>query len=458
MKPAYEKAAKSLSGLAKVAAINCDEESNKPFCGSMGVQSFPTLKIVRPGKKAGRPNVEDYNGERSAKAIVSTIKDKISNHVKRVADKDLDEWLTKDNATAKAILFSDKGTTSPLLKALAIDFLGSVSLAQIRNKEATAVQTFGVSSYPTFLLLPGGTADAIVYSGEMTKEAMISFLSQVASPNPDPAPRKPKPKSSKSSSSKDSKKSAKASSAFSQSSASHKSADSASAKASQTGETLEEASNPTESPNPRIVTDDAQKPIQVPDIAPMVPSLSDLDSLQQSCLTKKSGLCILALLPSTESANSAALTSLSEIRHKHTQRGGKLFPFYSVSASSAGTLRTELSLKPGALEIIAVNGKKGWVKKLGESTSHDAIESWIDAIRMGEGKKDELPESLMVESVTTEEAPKQKAQPASGGPIFDANGPLGVQVEELSQEDVDKIMAQAKAQAGQAAEKEHDEL
>lgn len=37
LKPAYEKAAKSLTGLAKVAAVNCDEEMNKPFCGQMGV-------------------------------------------------------------------------------------------------------------------------------------------------------------------------------------------------------------------------------------------------------------------------------------------------------------------------------------------------------------------------------------------------------------------------------------
>lgn len=419
--------------------------------------SFPTLKIVQPGKKPGRPNVEDYNGERSAKAIVGAIKEKIPNHVKRVADKDLDDWLEKDNATAKAILFSDKGTTSPLLKALAIDFLGSVSVAQIRNNQATAVETFGVTSYPTFLLLPGGAADAITYSGEMTKEAMTSFLSQVAAPNPDPAPKAAKAKSSKSSAPKNSKKSAKASSEFSQSSASHKFADSASAKASQTAETLEEASNPTASPDPRIVTDDAQKPIQVPDIAPGIPSLSSLESLQQSCLTKKSGLCILALLPSEESTDSAALTSLSEIRHKHTQRGGKLFPFYSVPASSAATLRTELGLKADALEIVAVNAKKAWVKKLGESTSHEAIESWIDAIRMGEGAKDKLPESLVVEPVAAEEAPKQKAKPAAGGPQFnfDPDGPLGVQVEELTQADVDRMMAQAKAKA---AEKEHDEL
>ena len=55
LKPAFEKAAKSLSGLVKVAAVNCDEEANKPLCGQMGVQGFPTLKIVRPGKKAASP-------------------------------------------------------------------------------------------------------------------------------------------------------------------------------------------------------------------------------------------------------------------------------------------------------------------------------------------------------------------------------------------------------------------
>ena len=81
LKPAYEKAAKSLSGLAKVGAVDCDDESNKPFCGSMGVQGFPTLKIVKPGKKPGKPMVVAYRGGRNAKAIVDAVIDKIPNHV-----------------------------------------------------------------------------------------------------------------------------------------------------------------------------------------------------------------------------------------------------------------------------------------------------------------------------------------------------------------------------------------
>src|SRR2546430_15435214 len=92
LKPAYEKAAKSLAGLAKVAAVNCDDDANKAFCGSMGVQGFPTLKIIRPGKKAGKPAVEDYQGGRSAKAIVDAVIERIPNHVKRVQDEGLEAW------------------------------------------------------------------------------------------------------------------------------------------------------------------------------------------------------------------------------------------------------------------------------------------------------------------------------------------------------------------------------
>jgi len=46
LKPAYEKAAKSLTGLAKVAAVNCDDEENKPFCGSTCLDQPRVRKTV----------------------------------------------------------------------------------------------------------------------------------------------------------------------------------------------------------------------------------------------------------------------------------------------------------------------------------------------------------------------------------------------------------------------------
>ncbi|RHZ56918.1 putative disulfide isomerase [Aspergillus thermomutatus] len=402
LKPAYEKAAKNLEGLAKVAAVNCDDDANKPLCGRMGVQGFPTLKIVTPSKKPGKPRVEDYQGARSAKAIVDAVVDRIPNHVKKVTDKDLDQWLSEDKEAPKAILFTEKGTTSALLKAVAIEFLGSIKVGQIRNKESNAVEKFGVQEFPTLVLVPGGDKEPIIYDGELKKQAIVEFLSQVAAPNPDPTPASTEAKSSKST------KSSKP-------------------KTPKTSTILnEEAENlkPTESPDPKIVPDDAteSKPAQVPIQVPPIAILPTAETLEAACLQPTSGTCVLALLPEPSEADAEvpspakeALASLSEIAHKHAQRKSKLFPFYSVPAINSGakTLRAGLGLSEDqtSVEIIALNGRRGWWRRYDASESKDygavSVEAWIDAIRLGEGSKSKLPEGVIVEQ--KEEAEKETA-------------------------------------------------
>ncbi|GFF52406.1 putative protein disulfide-isomerase DDB_G0275025 [Aspergillus udagawae] len=406
LKPAYEKAAKNLEGLAKVAAVNCDDDANKPLCGRMGVQGFPTLKIVTPSKKPGKPKVEDYQGARSAKAIVDAVVDRIPNHVKKVTDKDLNQWLSEDKEAPKAILFTEKGTTSALLKAVAIEFLGSIKVGQIRNKESDAVEKFGVKEFPTLVLVPGGDKEPIIYDGELKKQAIIEFLSQVAAPNPDPVPASTEAKSSKSKSTKSTK----------------------SAKSPKSSTILnEEAENlkPTESPDPKVVPDDAteSKPAQVPIQAPPIPVLPTAEALEAACLTPTSGTCVLALLPEPREADAEvagpakeALASLSEIAHKHALRKSKLFPFYSVPAVNSGakTLRAGLGLSEDqtSVEIIALNGRRGWWRRYDASESQDygavSVEAWIDAIRLGEGSKSKLPEGVLVEQ--TKEGDKEAAK------------------------------------------------
>ncbi|GIC93993.1 putative disulfide isomerase [Aspergillus udagawae] len=406
LKPAYEKAAKNLEGLAKVAAVNCDDDANKPLCGRMGVQGFPTLKIVTPSKKPGKPKVEDYQGARSAKAIVDAVVDRIPNHVKKVTDKDLNQWLSEDKEAPKAILFTEKGTTSALLKAVAIEFLGSIKVGQIRNKESDAVEKFGVKEFPTLVLVPGGDKEPIIYDGELKKQAIVEFLSQVAAPNPDPVPASTEAKSSKSKSTKSTK----------------------SAKSPKSSTILnEEAENlkPTESPDPKVVPDDAteSKPAQVPIQAPPIPVLPTAEALEAACLTPTSGTCVLALLPEPREADAEvagpakeALASLSEIAHKHALRKSKLFPFYSVPAVNSGakTLRAGLGLSEDqtSVEIIALNGRRGWWRRYDASESQDygavSVEAWIDAIRLGEGSKSKLPEGVLVEQ--TKEGDKEAAK------------------------------------------------
>lgn len=417
----------------------------------MGVQGFPTLKIVKPGNKPGKPSVEEYQGQRSAQAIVDTMVDKIPNHVKWVSDKGLEEWLAEGNDTAKAVLFTDKGTISALLRSLAIDFLGSISVAQIRDKEKNAVELFGVSKFPTLLVLPGGTKDAFVYDGKMKKEAMLTFLSQVAPPNPDPpaaAATSSKPKSS----SIDKESASSVSSAFSKASASHASAESDANKATATSETLEDATPPTESPDPNIVTDDTQKPVAIPKGPPMLEMLETEAALNKACLAKKSHTCILALLPTRPNPEEdpllpltarTALASLGHVSSKHHTKGqkGGLFPFYAVPAANEGAekLRDALGLKGDTdVELVATNAKRGWFKRFeGSDYEMDAVEAWVDAIRMGEGKKGELPEGVVVEEVA-EEVSSEEAEPVKIN-IEDLKSGMGdlpveIEVEEVHDE------------------------
>ena len=372
LKPAYEKVAKNLAGLAKVAAVNCDDDANKPFCGSMGVQGFPTLKIVRPKKGGGKPIVTDYQGPRTATAIVDAVVQQINNYVVRIEDKSLDKFLNDKNETAKAILFTEKGTTSALLKSLAIDFSDVITIGQVRNKETKAVETFGISKFPTFILLPGGDAPGIVYDGEMKKEALVKFLSQAGQPNPDCPPPK-----AKSNGDKD-KKSAKAS------------------EKKPSTKPYEKAS--TASAESKVETATQEAPVIVETALP-IPTINSHEKLVKECLNEKSHTCVLAFVSSSEDKKAKkALSSLSQLAHKHAQSKRKLFPFFEVPTKDnegvVSVLRTlELT---GDVELVAVNARRGWWRHYEASDfDHESIESWIDAIRMSEGTKKKLPEGII---------------------------------------------------------------
>lgn len=426
----------------KLAAVNCDEEENKQFCGSMGVKGFPTLKIVKPGKKSGSPMVEDYNGPREAKAIIDTMVGKIPNHVKKVTDKDLEAFLSENNATAKAILFTEKGTTSALLKAVAVDFLGSITVGQIRSKEAAAVELFGITKFPSLILLPGGDAEGIVYDGEMKKDAIVSFLAQVAPPNPDPAPAKVKMPSKKAD-----KKAEKAKESFESASSSHQASEASSGAASATEETMEEAFQPTESPEP--AQEPKEKPIVLPEVAPPIPKLATAEELVAACLMEKSSTCIIAFVPAVhDEAATKALSSLAEIAHKHSQAKRKLFPFYEVTDDITDISSMKKSLGwSGEVEIVAINRKRGWYRGYeSKDLSIEAVETWIDQIRMGEGTRHRLPDPILTEKVpnpaATEQPIEERAhEAASEEPAAEPNPEATA--EKLAEEEIDEPEATA---------------
>lgn len=424
----------------------------------MGIKGFPTLKTVKPTLSHGKPIIADYQGARTAAGIIEAVKGIIPNHVKRITDKGLNDWLKESNDTAKAILFSDKGTTSALIKVLASHFYGNMPFAQIRDKDTVAVATFGIEKYPTLLVLPGGTAPVVIYDGQLEKTAMAEFLGKYAAPATPPRqdskqnPLKDKKKRSSSKPAQSSTKSSKASS-------SQDTAKATESAASATTITLEDPNQATPSPDPIVAPEDAATPVSIPNIPPPLSQLESPRALKAQCLGPKTSTCIVALLPpSTElestlpNAATIAQASLSEIEQKHKNRGAHIFPFFAIPASNSASedLRSGLGLKGNEVEVVAVNGRRSWYKKFDSAKGFGfvEIEGWIDEIRLGEGKKEKLPEGLVVETVEKEPEPS----------ILDSiknNLPDGLKVEmveDLSEEGIADILRKDAEQARAAGE------
>ncbi|KAH6887746.1 PDI protein A prpA [Thelonectria olida] len=398
LKPAYEQVAKKLDGIAKVAAIDCDDEMNKQFCGMQGVKGFPTLKIVRPGKKYGRPVVEDYQGERTAAAISNALASKVNNHVTRVTASELDGFL--EGEKPKAIFFSSKGTTTPLLRSIAIDFLDVISVAQIRDKETAAVKKFGIEKFPSLILISGKDAEPIHYDGALEKKAIVKFLSQAGEPNPDPAPLKKNGKSkaeekTKSSKAKKSEKSSKAEKKEKPTKAEKKEKASKASKAAEEKEREDVQSQASSSSS----TTETTAPTAIPSIVPLA-SLKTQEELNKQCLDRKSHTCLLVFHPSEETlTREKASSTLSHINTKYVHSGRHLFPFYSISTDSeAGTSLPKALELDGEVTLVAVNARRGWWRQYQGDFGLHSVESWIDAIRMGEGSKNKLPKGVVVDT------------------------------------------------------------
>ncbi|KAI4268673.1 MAG: hypothetical protein LQ337_007712 [Flavoplaca oasis] len=146
----------------------------------------------------------------------------------------------------------------------------------------------------------------------------------------------------------------------------------------------------------------------MPDLPPPIPSLIERSLLEKTCLGPKTTTCILALLPPASGPDAAtlppdataALASLAEIREKHNERGGKLFPFFSIPAvnEGQGILKDALKLSDKDIELVAINARRGWWRRFeGEGYGIHSVESWVDAIRLGEGAKEKLPEGVIAE-------------------------------------------------------------
>jgi protein disulfide-isomerase A6 len=186
--PQYKKAAEKLKGLAKVVAVNCDEDTNKRICGQMGIQGFPTVKVFHPtsvdptGVKPTRQTITDYQGPRSAKPIVDFVLGKVIDVVKKIHNTEEMDAFINDTTFTRAILFTNKMKTPILFQSLALQYSKRILLGEVKDSVTEVVSKYNIEKFPSVVVFNKDTTEPIVYDGIMKHQGISEFFDKYAPP------------------------------------------------------------------------------------------------------------------------------------------------------------------------------------------------------------------------------------------------------------------------------------
>lgn len=157
LNPEYDKAASDLKHLVYFGAVDVEHHRNlasavqKKY--NFQVSGVPTIKLLSPGG-----GIEDFPGERNAKALKAAAYKAMPSFVDVVGIAKLDGWLAKGSSDVrKAVLFSAKGTVTPLFKGLSSEFRGRIAFAQVatdlKGSGADLALRFGLEQLPALVAL-----------------------------------------------------------------------------------------------------------------------------------------------------------------------------------------------------------------------------------------------------------------------------------------------------------------
>ncbi|KAK3814347.1 MAG: hypothetical protein J3Q66DRAFT_346289 [Benniella sp.] len=187
--PHYKAAAKNLQGIVKMGAVDCDDDKNRAVCAQYDIKGFPTIKVFRPSRtgKKGVKYPEDYQGERSAKAIVNHLVGLIPNDIQLVTSNpstekkiiNINEFVA-DESEPRALLFTAKLTSSNMYKGLATDMKDKMIVGEMRAPNDQVLSQFNIASLPSLVVFPKGSQEPIAFTGELKREPILEFFSQYA--------------------------------------------------------------------------------------------------------------------------------------------------------------------------------------------------------------------------------------------------------------------------------------
>ncbi|KAJ2858815.1 hypothetical protein GGI22_003219 [Coemansia erecta] len=194
LEPKYELAAKRAAGIAKFYAVDCDNDSNRGLCARFNVQGFPTIKVFSEKRtKRGNRKSVDYQGERSARAMVRYARSVLPNFSKKLNDGALSAFVT-GTKLPKAVLFTDRTKTGDLWKGISAQFDKQVDFAQVSSPEKTTLDKLGVAELPAIVAFPNFAEPEYseAYSGEIKYQPLAEFIKRISTGKMDQSPGSPR--------------------------------------------------------------------------------------------------------------------------------------------------------------------------------------------------------------------------------------------------------------------------
>ena len=160
--------ANKLYGIIKLAAVNCEEEEE--LCEEYQISSHPTI-LYFPDNTALKHEV--YKGEKNYKKISDFTVSKMQNFVRFVSTNNYEEYLATEEDSIKILLFTEKKSTPPLLKALSKEFKGKIVFGEVRSSDTGLVNDFNIQTFPT---LVGISDPNSYYSGDYNRDKLEKWV------------------------------------------------------------------------------------------------------------------------------------------------------------------------------------------------------------------------------------------------------------------------------------------
>eukprot|EP00047_Mylnosiga_fluctuans_P013197 m.30035 g.30035 ORF g.30035 m.30035 type:complete len:358 (+) comp4736_c0_seq1:25-1098(+) len=187
--PEYEKTAKQLEKLVRVAAV--DVEKHRDVAGALQqtygfqVKGVPTIVVLQPKTGSTKKERIDYNGERTATAMTSFLRPLMPDYTTRVTKASFEKFVS--SPLAKVILFSDKPKATSLLKALSAKYHERLTFGIAGSNDKHLTGLFSASEFPSLYVLPKDViapGEAVKYTGQTTFLSLDVFLMDYAAPKP----------------------------------------------------------------------------------------------------------------------------------------------------------------------------------------------------------------------------------------------------------------------------------